>query len=425
MKRLPLISLLAALCVTVPARSAPDDFNDRFIRAASLVKDSVVSISIFEKKEGGDKYAKVAYGSGTIIDDGYIVTNYHVVMKGDHYQVIVRDSLALALERFDNGSYYLADPKTDLALLKIKDEDRAMIRPVSFGDSNKLSEGEWVLAVGNPYGLRQTITSGIVSSKGRDNIGFADIEDFIQTDVPINPGNSGGPLINLDGRLVGINTAIRSEFGGFQGISFAIPSNLVRQVCRELIDHGRVRRGWIGFLVKEKRTGLGKEGGHLTIISVIKNSPAESAGLRTGDIVREVDGVKIMTLGGLIKAVGNKPVGSRIDMALSRDGRLKNVRLILRERTVYKKLRNEMSALFMRYGIEIDENSETGDVVISYVSPNSVIYNLKKGDMIASINGNNVTSLDSFVRMFERQGHIITRITIRRDSRLIDIDFTE
>jgi serine protease Do len=423
--RLPLISLLALLCVTTPSRSAPDDFNDCFIRAAGSVKDSVVSISIFEKKDGGDKYVKVAYGSGTIIDDGYIVTNYHVVMKGDHYQVIVRDSLTLMLERFDDGSYYRADPKTDLALLKIKDDGRAPIRSVSFGDSNKLSEGEWVLAIGNPYGLRQTITSGIVSSKGRDDIGFADIEDFIQTDVPINPGNSGGPLINLEGRLVGINTAIRSESGGFQGISFAIPSNLVRQVCRELIDHGRVRRGWIGFLVKEKRTGIENDEGHLTVISVIKNSPAESAGLRTGDIVRQVDGEKVMTLGGLIKLVGNKPVGSRIDIAISRDGRLKTVRLVLRERTVYNKLRKEMSALFMRYGIEIDENSETGDVVISYVSPNSVIYNLKKGDVIASLNGNDVTSLDSFVRTFERQGHRITRMTVNRDNRLMEINFTD
>lgn len=425
MTRLPLISLIVLLGMAVPSRSAPDDFNDRFIRAAGSVKNSVVSISIFEKKEGSEKYVKVAYASGTIIDDGYIVTNYHVVMKGDHYQVILRDSLTLTLERFDDGSYYRADPKTDLALLKIRDDGRLPIRAVSFDDSNKLSEGEWVLAIGNPYGLRQTITGGIVSSKGRDNIGFADIEDFIQTDVSINPGNSGGPLVNLDGRLVGINTAIRSESGGSQGISFAIPSNMVKQVCRELIDHGRVRRGWIGFLVKEKRTGIGKEGNHLTIISVIKNSPAESAGLKTGDIVREVDGEKVMTLGGLMKSVGNKPVGSRIDIAVSRDGRLKNVRLILRERTVYKKLRTEMNTLFMRYGIEIDENSETGDVVISYVSPNSVIYNLKKGDVIASINGKNVTSLDSFVRMFERQGHRIMQMTVNRDSRLIEIDFTE
>ena len=425
MTRLPLISLLALLVLAVPAVSAPDDCNDRFIRAAGAVKDSVVSISIYEKREGGDRYVKVAYGSGTIIEGGYIVTNYHVVMKGDQYQVTVRDSLSLALEKFKNGEYYLADPQTDLALLKIKDEDREAARPVPFGDSNRLCEGEWVLAIGNPYGLHQTITSGIVSSKGRDNIGFADIEDFIQTDVPINPGNSGGPLINLDGRLVGINTAIRSESGGFQGISFAIPSNLVRQVCRELIENGRVRRGWIGFLVKERRTGPGKEEAALAIISVIKNSPAEAAGLKAGDIVREVDGEKVSTLGGLMKSVGNKPVGSRIDIAVSRDGRLTKVRLTLRERTVYKKLRKEMGTLFMRYGIEIDENSETGDVVISYVSPGSMIYNLKKGDVIASVNGKDVTSLDSFVRIIERQGRRITRMTVSRDSRLIDIDFPD
>ena len=147
--------------------------------------------------------------------------------------------------------------------------------------------------------------------------------------------------------------------------------------------------------------------------------------MKIGDIVREVDGEKVSTLGGLMKSVGNKPVGSRIDIAVSRDGRLKKVRLMLRERTVYKKLRKEMNALFMRYGIEIDENSETGDVVISYVSPNSVTYNLKKGDVIASVNGKDVTSLDSFVRMFERQSRRITRMTVNRDSRLIEIDFTD
>jgi serine protease Do len=425
--RLPITSLALFLLAIMPVLAAPDDFNAPFIRAAGMVKYSVVSISIYEKMEGGKNanYSKIAYGSGTIINEGYIVTNYHVVSKGDYFQVLFNDGMLLELERFENGKFYMADPKTDIALLKIKDADRLPLRPLVFDDSNRLSEGEWVLAIGNPYGLRQTITSGIVSSKGRDNIGFADIEDFIQTDVPINPGNSGGPLINLAGKLVGINTAIRSESGGFQGISFAIPSNLVKQVCCELIRHGRVRRGWIGFLVKEKRSGIGKEESYLKIISVIKNSPAESAGLFTNDIIRTVDGEKITTLGGLIRSVGNKPVGSSIDISVSREGRLENVRLVLRERTVYKKIRKGMERLFELYGIEIDDNSQTGGVVISYISPKSMLYNLKKGDMILTVDGKEISSIDSLLRIFDRHGYRLNRITVNRESRVLDIKMND
>ncbi len=427
LKMLPAISLVLIVLAADPVSAGPDELNASFINAADSVKNSVVSISIYEKKEGGKNanYSKVAYGSGTIIENGYVVTNYHVVMKGDYFQVLFNNGMTLELEKFRNGRYYLADQKTDIAILKIRDTGSLPLRPVVFDDSNRLSEGEWVLAIGNPYGLRQTITSGIVSSKGRDNIGFTDIEDFIQTDVSINPGNSGGPLINLNGKLVGINTAIRSESGGFQGISFAIPSNLVKQVCRELVRHGRVRRGWIGFLVKEKRNGIGKEESYLKIISVIKNSPAESAGLQTGDIIRKIDGEKISTLGSLIRSVGNKPVGRAIDMAISRDGRIEHVSLVLRERMVYKKIRSGMNRLFMLYGIEIDENSQTGSVIISDVSPKSILYNLKKGDIIISMDGKKVSSLDSFIRIFDQSGSRISNMTVNRDSRVFDIQLPE
>jgi len=391
------------------------------MRAAAAVRHSVVSISIYEKKSRSADYSKVAYASGTVIDGGYIVTNYHVVMKGDYYQVRYDDGGSIQLERFKNGKMFLADTKTDIALLKMSDSDRRKLRPVQFEDSNLLSEGEWVLAVGNPYGLRRTVTGGIVSSKGRDNIGFADIEDFIQTDVPINPGNSGGPLINLEGKLVGINTAIRSESGGFQGISFAIPSNLVKRVCHDLVRHGRVRRGWIGFLVKEARRGIGNEDSSLSILSVMRNSPAEAAGLMSGDVIKRVDGVKITTLGSLLRSVGNKPVGSTIEIAISRGGRMENYALVLRERTVYKKIRTGMNRLYLLYGIEIGENSRTGDVIISEVSPRSVIYNLKKGDIILSADGIDVTSLESFIRIFNRHESHFEKIMVSRDSRTLEI----
>lgn len=421
-------SLISLLCIatTAAAPQGNEDFNAHFIRAARKVQDSVVSITIYERRgKRNPVYNKITYGSGTVIQGGYIVTNYHVVMKGDLCHVQCGEGSTVELERFQNGEYYLADPKTDIALLRIRDAGNYQMVPVEFDDSNRLSVGEWVLAVGNPYGLKRTITSGIVSSKGRDNIGFADIEDFIQTDVSINPGNSGGPLINLRGGLVGINTAIRSDSGAFQGISFAIPSNQVRQVCQELLRHGRVRRGWIGFLVKERRQGIGDEKKRLEIISVIKNSPAEAAGLRTGDVIRKVDGEAIGSLGALMRAVGNKPVDTKIDIAVTREGRSVRVRLILRERTVYRRIQNAMERVFMHYGIELDESSEGGDVVVSYVSPGSVLYTLTRGDILAGLNGKNIASLDEFVRVYERSGYRIESVMVNRDRRTIRIEIPE
>ncbi|NLV68783.1 MAG: trypsin-like serine protease, partial [Spirochaetes bacterium] len=232
----------------------PGSFNEYFIRASTSVKPSVVNIIAYQKKfrEGKVRLLRVSYGTGTIISSGgYVVTNYHVVKKGEYFRIICSDGSNYEISKFEDGSSFHADLKTDLAVLRIDSNSEKSFTPIKFADSNNLNEGEWVIAIGNPYGLKQSITAGIVSSKGRDNIGFSDIEDFIQTDVSINPGNSGGPLVNLYGEMVGINTAIRSASGGFQGISFAIPSNIVRQVCQDLIAYGRVRRGWLGFIARE------------------------------------------------------------------------------------------------------------------------------------------------------------------------------
>jgi serine protease Do len=183
---------------------------------------------------------------------------------------------------FDKDRRFLADLKTDIALLKIDNTEKEIFPTVRFAPSGNLQEGEWVLAIGNPYGLRQSITSGIISSTGRDNVGFVDIEDFIQSDVPINPGNSGGPLVNLYGEMVGMNTAIRTVTGGYQGISFAIPSRIVEHVADELISHGRVRRGWLGFLAREKRQAGKGITTEVEITSIIKDSPAEKTVYRRG-----------------------------------------------------------------------------------------------------------------------------------------------
>ncbi|MDY6934783.1 MAG: trypsin-like peptidase domain-containing protein [Spirochaetota bacterium] len=415
------------LCLNLYA-GRHNGFNSLFIDAAKYAKPSVVSIIISQRLEkNGKRYlSKVGYGSGTIISkNGYVITNYHVLKKGNFFQVILYDGTECEILKLSHDKYYIADEKTDLALLKIEDVENISITPIVFEDSSNLLEGEWVLAIGSPFGLRQSITSGIVSSKGRNDIGFADIEDFIQTDVPINPGNSGGPLVNLYGKLVGINTAIRTISGGYQGISFAIPSNIVEQVCHELIKYGRVRRGWLGFLARDRRIHNTHGNGFVEVISVIRGSPADMAGICKGDIVKEVDGDRILNIAELIKAVGNKPVGAKLKITTSRDGELYDFCLILREKSIHQNIQRRLKRLFSIYGIELDENAKTGDVVVSYLSPMGIAYQngLKRGDSVISLNKIDVSTLEKFVNVFYKSRCRIIQMAIYRDSRLYKIEF--
>ncbi len=297
--------ILAGVLLSRIAYSEVDSesINRTFIAAAERARPSVVNISVYlsEGTGPGKTYKKTADGTGTIITTaGHIVTNCHVVEKGDYYRAVLFNNRTVELERINGNGYYYADFKTDIAVLKIVNSgDEKYFRPVTFDDQEGLREGEWVLAIGNPYGLRQSITGGIVSSTGRNNIGFADIEDFIQSDVSINPGNSGGPLINLKGEMVGLNSAIRTVSGGFQGISFAIPVSIVRHVSSELIRYGKVRRGWLGIIAKEVPSATDSNTDSVEIMSVVKNSPAQSAGLKAGDIIRTIDGNHVMSLNSL------------------------------------------------------------------------------------------------------------------------------
>ncbi len=414
------LTLLSAL----PAFSGPYDFNRYFINASARAKLSVVNVIAYRKKNinGAVELVRTAYGTGTIISrHGFVVTNYHVVKKGDYFKVACSDGTIYEMQKFENGRYYVSDMKTDLAVLKLENREGEDFNPLKMADSNTLREGEWVLGIGNPYGLKQSITAGIVSSKGRDNIGFTDIEDFIQTDVSINPGNSGGPLINLYGKMVGINTAIRSSSGGFQGISFAIPSNIVQQVCYDLIKYGRVRRGWLGFIAREKNFRRDGEGSAVEIISVIRNSPSDIAGVREGDIIREIDNIEIKSLGALVKTVGNKPVGSKIKLIISRNGKISEIPLILREKSEYVRIQNELSTLFRLYGLELDEDAKSGRIVVSYISPGSRNRELLRGDILLSINRNKISSMEDFIQKFITYGRNISNVEILRDSVIYEI----
>jgi len=274
------------------------------------------------------EYKTKSLGSGVIVSsDGYILTNHHVVKDADEIKVLLPD------KREFIGKVIGNDPKTDIAVIKIDAHDLPTIK---WGDSDKLKVGEIVLAIGNPYGLNQTVTMGIVSAVGRANVGIAEYEDFIQTDAAINPGNSGGALVNTRGELIGINTAIFSTSGGYQGIGFAIPSNMARVVMESLIKKGKVIRGWLGVMIQPithelaKQFHLKEDRGAL-VADVIEDSPAEKAGIMRGDVIIEFKGKKVDEPYTLRNMVANTPPGETVELKVVRDGKVKTLEVTIGE----------------------------------------------------------------------------------------------
>ncbi|MCU1384088.1 MAG: hypothetical protein JWL71_2785 [Acidobacteria bacterium] len=273
-----------------------------------------------DEQFGSRDRRSMSLGSGVIISaDGYVVTNNHVV--GEHVREI---TIALPDKREIKGKVIGTDPATDIALLKIPVTGLPVI---AWGDSSQLKVGEWVLAIGSPFQLSQTVTAGIVSATGRANMGFADYEDFIQTDAAINPGNSGGALINSRGELIGINTGIYSESGGYQGIGFAVPSKLARHVVDDLMQYGEVRRGSIGPLGIEKLTPqLAEEAGVTSTKGVIisrmtRVSEAYDAGLRPGDLIQTLNGQAIDDPSQFLRMVADSKPGTTAVIKVLRGSR--------------------------------------------------------------------------------------------------------
>jgi len=266
-------------------------------------------------------------GSGVIVDAGrgYILTNNHVIAGADRIVVTLRDGRRLPARLVGT------DRASDIAVIQVH---ATGLRAIRLGDSNRLRVGDFVVAIGNPFGLGQTVTSGIVSALGRSGLGLGGYEDFIQTDASINPGNSGGALVDLAGRLVGINTAILSPQGGNIGIGFAIPINMAREVMEQLIRYGRVRRGVLGITVQNLTPRLarafGVRGDHGAVITqVVPGSPAARAGLRVGDVVIGVDGSPVRRTRDLRNAVGLLPVGRHVRLTVLRGGRERTVEAVM------------------------------------------------------------------------------------------------
>ena len=267
-------------------------------------------------------------GSGVIVSsDGYVVTNNHVV--GQNVEAI---TVALADKREVPGRVIGVDAATDIALLKI---DATGLQPLTWGDSSRLQVGEWVLAIGSPFQLSQTVTAGIISATGRANVGFTDYEDFIQTDAAINPGNSGGALVSSRGDLIGINTGIYSQSGGYQGIGFAVPSNLAKHVVDDLMKYGSVRRGVIEGVVFDSLTRrLASEVGApntdgAVVVSMQRNSQAFAAGLRPGDVVTAFGTQEVKTPSELYRLIADAKIGSPAVLRVLRAGKTVDVRIAI------------------------------------------------------------------------------------------------
>jgi serine protease DegQ len=270
--------------------------------------------------ERGSAQPQTGLGSGVIISpDGYILTNNHVIEEADEIQVTLNDGRTTAAQVIGT------DPETDLAVLKINFTD---LPAITWGNSEQIAIGDGVLAIGNPFGVGQTVTSGIISALGRTQLGINTFENFIQTDAAINPGNSGGALVDINGHLVGINTAIYSRSGGSMGIGFAIPTSTARQVLEAIVRDGEVVRGWIGVepqdLTAELAEGFGlKPQAGVIITGVLQNSPAANAGLRPGDVVTAVGGQAVTNVSELLSAVAALPPGKASTLSVNRkEGRL-------------------------------------------------------------------------------------------------------
>jgi serine protease Do len=383
-------------------------------------------------------------GSGFIISrDGYILTNNHVVGNVDRMVVTLPDG-----RTFTDAKVIGTDPDTEVALIKIPGDDYPI---VPLGDSDALEVGDWVLAIGNPFGLASTVTAGIVSATQR-SVGIAVYENFIQTDAAINPGNSGGPLLDLNGRAVGVNTAIVSESGGYMGIGFAIPIKMARQVADQLRKTGRVIRGYVGLYGQNVTPEIAEllnlaEPNGVLVAQIEPNSPASRAGLRRGDVILEVDGRPIGSYDTFRNAVALMRPGTTIELLVWRNGRTSEMSLTLGERPSERAqarerqpqdeeqtpqearqalgiaVRNLTRALAQRFGYQPGEG-----VLVTAVSPGSsaATAGIRPGDLIVSVNGRTVTSTEEFakaIRQARPSGRALLLVQRGRGSQFVVVSF--
>ncbi|QPD05694.1 MAG: Serine protease Do [Candidatus Nitrospira kreftii] len=371
--------------------------------------DEALPFGLFKEPPTRRQYGQ---GSGVIVSpDGYIVTNNHVVADAVDVEVVLAD------RRQYKGRVVATDPKTDVAVVKIQ---ATKLPTAAWGDSSQLAVGDFVLAIGNPLGLSRTVTFGIVSAVGRADVGVADFEDFIQTDAPINPGNSGGALVNIQGELVGINTAIASPTGGSVGVGFAIPSNMARAAMQSLIKTGRVVRGFLGASTQDVSPPLGKifrlpdvKGAIVTDVQA--KGSAERAGLKRSDVVVRFDGQDVMDSGHLRNLVAQAAIGSKHRLDLIRDEKLYQAELVIqeapRERTKKTQAASTASTVHPLSGVVFDDVTPplarqmdlpvNNGVVVTDIEEGSLAEasGLQPGDVVLELNRQYVNSFAIFQRL--------------------------
>jgi len=343
----------------------------------------------FNLPEGQQERETQSLGSGVIVDaeKGYVITNYHVVREADEI------SIGLVDNRQFKAEVVGTDEASDIALLKIKSEN---LTALEFGNSNTLEVGDFVLAVGNPFGLGHTVTSGIVSAKGRSGLRIEDYEDFIQTDAAINRGNSGGALVNMQGELIGVNTAILGPGGGNAGIGFAIPSDMVSNVINQIIEYGEVSRGLLGVRGQAvdarlaEMLGLDQVQGAI-VTEVTADSAADKAGLEESDVIVEVDGKKVKNFWSLRNIIGLKRPGENIKLKIVRDGEVRNVTATLGEN--------------LQLAAATQNNATLGGATLSAIPDNHPLSNSVQGVMVEGVERGSSTDREGLER-----GDIITSI---------------
>ena len=438
----PLVAAIVILSISIiyagilPDSSAPKSFAD----LVAKVQNTVVNIStthvvrtrpfmppfgphfkdffgdqfddFFEKFFGEIPQGKIktkSLGSGVIIDKkkGYILTNNHVVAKADEIKV------RLTNDKIYDAKIVGRDPKTDIALIQIENA-KDLPQEAKLGDSDAIRVGDWVIAIGNPFGLGHTVTAGIISAKGRI-IGAGPYDDFLQTDAAINPGNSGGPLFNMKGEVIGINTAIVAHG---QGIGFAIPSNMAKAIAEQLIKTGKVVRGWLGVMIQEITPELADSIGYkgnkgALIADVLDKGPAKKAGLKRGDVILKFDNKVIDNAHTLSRVVSSTPPGKKVKLVIWRDGKEKTVEVKIG--TMPAEGSEELASTETDWGFKVQEltpdlaeefgwSKKEKGLIVTEVEPGTPasVAGLKKGDLIKEVNRKSVRNLEQYRKAIRR-----------------------
>jgi serine protease Do len=390
-----------------------DDFFKRFFgdRFPGMPEQQRPDIQPEERRVTGQGSGFVfAQKAGFLSSKTYILTNNHVIQNAENIRVKFQDGREFKAEITGR------DPQSDIAVIEIKTSDRPAL---AWGDSTQLEVGEWVVAIGNPFGLSHTLTVGVVSAKGRTSVGLNDYEDFIQTDAAINPGNSGGPLVNLNGEVVGINTAIFSRSGGYMGVGFAIPSNLAKTIAYQLVDRGEVTRGYLGVIIQSLTAELAESFGlkamqGILVSQVSDDSPAEKAGLQQGDLIVQYQGKPVKDVGSFRNSVSLTAPGSTAELTVLRNGKQVELRVKIGQLTKQKmsaqdstQRSDEIGLVVQTLTTELAEqfNGKAGEgVVVTDVRQGSIaaMAGIEPGTIILQINRVSVSSAEEFARLVKQ-----------------------